>query len=397
MCGRRLMIGGIVALAVGGGLFAQSAGVAGNTADKPAAQDEAVRVFYTGTGQFEIITLDSASAQQVSTQAAAIWDALEVPLGLPSDGFSSAVTVRLVPESKWSGPAVFSVVTEPGGWVSVRVRWTPTIDPAILRRALVQGLLLRQTVSWHGVNNRINVPLWLEQACSALSLVRDRPAMMDAMQQESMRVAPPGLESLLRWQRGGVESRGWELASFWLFKHLLADSGNSNRWPLCLRALLGGTDPLQALQGAYGTFWADAVTRELWWQVGFYNQSRSHLLPLLSQEESRAWLADRSRWLGERKGHEEVLGLETLWAERKEAWIKTELANRARQLREVLAVLHPFYRNAAISMGLMYESALKGKETEFNAAKEAFGRDAADGRELEDATGAALDAMETRR
>ncbi len=356
-----------------------------------------MRVFYTGTGQFEIITLDSASVRQVLTQASAVWDALEVPLGLPTDGFSSAITVRLVPESKWSGPAVFSAVTEPGGWVSVRVRWTPQIDPGILRRALVQALLLRQAVFWHGVNNRINVPLWLEQACTALSLVRTRPAMLDAMQQESTRVAPPAIEALLRWQRGTVDSRGWELASFWLLKHLLTDSGAANRRTVFFRSILGGMDPALALQGAYGTLWSDAATRELWWQVGFYHQSRAHGLPFLTQEESRAWLADRSRWLGSSQGREQVLGLQTLWAERKETWIKTELADRVRQLREVLTVIHPFYRNATISMGAMYEAALKGKEAEFNAAKAAMEHDAVDGRELEDATSAALDDMATRR
>lgn len=397
MCGRWLMVGCIGVLAVGGDLSAQSTGAAEKTAYKPPRQDETVRVFYTGTGQFEIITLDSASVRQVLTQASAVWDALEVPLGLPTDGFSSAITVRLVPESKWSGPAVFSAVTEPGGWVSVRVRWTPQIDPGILRRALVQALLLRQAVFWHGVNNRINVPLWLEQACTALSLVRTRPAMLDAMQQESTRVAPPAIEALLRWQRGTVDSRGWELASFWLLKHLLTDSGAANRRTVFFRSILGGMDPALALQGAYGTLWSDAATRELWWQVGFYHQSRAHGLPFLTQEESRAWLADRSRWLGSSQGREQVLGLQTLWAERKETWIKTELADRVRQLREVLTVIHPFYRNATISMGAMYEAALKGKEAEFNAAKAAMEHDAVDGRELEDATSAALDDMATRR
>ena len=387
------MIGCVVALAAGIGVSAQTSDVA----DKPISPAEAVRVFYTGTGQFEIITLDSSSIRKVLTEATDIWDALEVLLGLPAEGFPSAITVRLVSESQWSGPAVFLAVMEPGGWVSVRVRWTPEIDPTVLRRALVQALILRQAVFLHGAGNRLNVPLWLEQACAAMSLTKASASMLDALQQESARVTPPSIESLLRWQRGDVDSRRWELASFWLLKHLLADSEATNRWPVFLRSILAGENPVQTLQGTYGALWTDTATRELWWQVGFYHQSRLHGLPLLIQEESRTWLADRSRWLGIIEGREQALGLESIWAWRKQSEIKTELADRVRQLKEMLAVIHPFYRNATISMGAMYEAALKGKEADFNAAKAALERDAVDGRELEDATGAALDALIPRR
>ena len=387
------MIGCIVALAAGIGVSAQTSDVA----YKPISQAEAVRVFYTGTGQFEIITLDSSSIPKVLTEATDIWNALEVLLGLPAEGFPSAITVRLVPESQWSGSAVFLAVMEPGGWVSVRVRWTPEIDPMVLRRALVQALILRQAVFLHGAGNRLNVPLWLEQACAAMSLTKASASMLDALQQESARVTPPSIESLLRWQRGDVDSRRWELASFWLLKHLLADSEATNRWPVFLRSILAGENPVQTLQGTYGALWTDTATRELWWQVGFYHQSRLHGLPLLTQEESRTWLADRSRWLGIIEGREQALGLESICAWRKQSEIKTELADRVRQLKEMLAVIHPFYRNATISMGAMYEAALKGKEADFNAAKAALESDAVDGRELEDATGAALDALTPRR
>ena len=119
------MIGCVVALAAGIGVSAQTSDVA----DKPISPAEAVRVFYTGTGQFEIITLDSSSIRKVLTEATDIWDALEVLLGLPAEGFPSAITVRLVSESQWSGPAVFLAVMEPGATAAAWARRQPGPSP----------------------------------------------------------------------------------------------------------------------------------------------------------------------------------------------------------------------------------------------------------------------------
>jgi len=219
--------------------------------------------------------------------------------------------------------------------------------------------------------------------------------MLDAMQQESAHLKPPLLETVLHGERGTGESRERELAAFWLFQHLQSEAGgDTRRWGGWLRAILGGAEPMQALQPAFGRAWKDPAERELWWQVGFYNESRNAVLPLLSMEETRNWLADRCRWLVLRSGYEQVLSLDDLWAFRKEPWVKTGLAKRAEQLQNQLARLHPFYRNAAISMGRMYQAAVKGDEKEFKAAQAALSQDAVDGRELENETGAALDALE---
>ncbi len=354
-------------------------------------------VFYTGEGQFEIIATEARAAQQALIMANSVWRALAKPMGLPVAGFSSAVAVRLVPEKDWTDPAFFTVVAEPGGLVGVRICWSDKLDGRIMRRALVQAVLLRQAVAWHGAKNGLTVPLWLEQACAALGEVRDRPAMLDAMQQESAQLAPPRLEELLKWERGQAEERGWVLASYWLFQHLQDESGDMPRWARSVRAILGGADPMKALQDNYGTAWKDADSRELWWQVGFHNERLTSTVPLMSMEETRNWLADRCRWLAIKNGREQVLALDDLWTFRKESWIKTGMVERSQQLQNQLPRLHPFYKNAAISMGRMYQAAGKGAAEEFKAAKLALSQDATDGRELEAASGAALDELEARK
>lgn len=354
--------------------------------------EPAPRVFYTETGRFEIIVLDVADAQHALALGRSVWGALSGPLGLPSEGFSSPVSVRLVPEKQWKAPAVFTVSVETPGRVNVRIRWSDQVDPVIVRRAFVQGLILRQAVAWHGLGPRLTVPLWLEQACTAWSLIRERPAMKDAFQQESEGIpAPPPLRSLLLWERGEVESRSWELASLWLFLQLRDEAEDEARWGGWVRGVVGGADPVDTLPRCYTGLWKDFATMELWWQVGFHHQRLSRVLPAMTAAASRAWLADRSRWLAGRAGREIVLPLDELNELRREPWVRDELTQRVRQTHAVLGVIHPFYANTAISLGRLYEAALRGNGKQFRAARADFERDALDGRELEDTVNALLD------
>ena len=401
------MRGGWRFVALGLGLTACFAGTAqtGPVGATPPAtpaalpgKNETPLVFYTGKGQFEIIAIDEAAAQEALILASVVWRALAEPLALPPAGFSSAVAVRLVPGTKWKGPAAFSVAAEPGGMVGVRIGWDEKTDMRSVRRALVEAILLRQAVAWHGAAQRATVPLWLEQACIALSEVRERPAMLDAMQQESAHLKPPSLETVLRMERGAAASRGCELAAFWLFQYLETEAEpDALRWTGWLRTIMGGSDPMQVLQQTYGRMWRTPAERELWWQVGFYNECRSSILPLMSMEETRNWLADRCRWLVLRGGYEQVLSLEDLWTFRSESWVRAGFVKRIEQLQNQLPRLHPFYRNAAISMGRMYQAAVTGDERDFKAAQKALSQDAVDGRELEDETGSALEALEATR
>lgn len=314
-----------------------------------------------------------------------------MPLGLPAEGFKSPVSVRLVPAKDWDVPAVFTVTVEPAGLVGVRVRWSAETDPVVVRRALVQGLIMRQAVAWHAVGPRLTVPLWLEHACTAWSMVREQPSMMDSFQQEAAGLTAPPLQGLLQWERGAVDSRGWELASLWLFLQLQAEPGPASRWGGWVRGITGGAAPYETLPQSYSGLWKDALSMDLWWQTVFQHQRRTRALPVMTIEASREWMQDRSRWLAGRDGREVVLELGELIGLRKEAWVSAELKARLGQTRIVLGVVHPYYANAALSMGKLYEAALKGDVKTFETALAEFKRDAIDGRELEDTVGAILD------
>lgn len=363
-----------------------------NTTEASVTRESAPRVFYTQAGQFEIIVQDVADAQPALALGRSVWDALAEPLGLPAEGFNTPVSVRLVPADQWTDAALFTVTAEPPGRVVVRVRWSAKVEQIVVRRAFVQGLILRQAVAWHGIGGQLTVPLWLEQACAQWSMVLERPSMHDAFQQESRGIPdPPTLRALLSWQRGEVESRGWELASLWLFLQLREEADQKARWGGWVRGVLGGAPAFETLPRFHPELWADASAMELWWQVGFYHQIRRQIVPMLTAEASRAWLANRSRWLAGRGGREVVLTLSELPDVWNEPWIRTELNERIAQTRAMLGLLHPFYANTALSMGRLYEAAAKRDEQRFKQALAEFQRDALDGRELEDTVKAILD------
>lgn len=373
---------------------ADTVGASEGEGESKAALNEGLtpRVFYTRPGQFEVIVLDAADARLVLALGRAVWGALAEPLRLPAEGFNTPVSVRLVPAAQWSAPTAFTVTVETPGMVTVRVRWEAGVNANVLRRAMVHGLLMRQAASWYGVTSSLTVPLWLEHACAGLSRAKERPAIMDMFQQDSVRLAAaPSLASVLQWEHGAGESRERELAALWLLLQLQAESADGTQWQWWLRGVLGGAPALDTLPRIYSGLWANADDMELWWQTGFYHQAKKRSLPVMTASDSRAWLADRSRWLGVRQELERVVPLGELTRLRSETWVHRELGERAQQIRLKLPVVHPFYANAMVSLGRLYEAAHKGKESAITAALGQFESDSIDGRELDETVGAILD------
>src|SRR5438067_5793767 len=141
-------------------------------------------IFQTGSGRFEIVSTDAMAARAATAEAEAAWQFLAVPLGLP-DGFSSPVFVRLFPAKEWSDPTPFRVVVEAGGVVSVRMGWSAATPVGIVRRALVQGLLMRLAIDQQGVNERLTAPLWLEHAAVTWWENHADGAQLDAFKQSA--------------------------------------------------------------------------------------------------------------------------------------------------------------------------------------------------------------------
>jgi len=347
-------------------------------------------MFQTAPGQFEIAALDVLSAQPVVTRATEAWRLLTGPLGLPA-AFSTSILVRLVPASEWPEIGPFRVIVESGGLVSVRIRWSDTLPEDHLRRALVQGLLMRLAVARHGVTPNLTAPLWLEQACVQWWRTRAEPAQADAMRLESVTLAPVSLDALLIWQRGEAETRSKIVSAFWLLTWLQAEAGGGG-WRQCLSQLLAGAAPRPALEASFPPALADA-DRELGWQTGYHHHRRVRTLPLWEADESQLEIAALARFVFVRGGVDAVVPLATVLAHAEQPEVAAELQRRAMEVNRLIPALHPFYRNAGLSLS---EALANGPTAKDRGAKAsaAFAQEWSDANELRAASKAALDAWE---
>jgi hypothetical protein len=163
-----------------------------------------------------------------------------------------------------------------------------------------------------------------------------------------------------------------------------------------LARLLGGDEPGAALAASFPGRFADETERELWWHTGWHHLRRVHALPMLEAAESRAVLTAAARFVFAREdGSDVVVPLRTVLAHGREPVVAVELARRAGELNRLMAALHPFYRNAGLSL-VAALGTRPAAAARLDAACLAFEQDWRDAAELDAAAQAALDAMERR-
>ncbi len=377
-------------------LLALASGISagGVTAARAAVPEPALVMMQSAPGRFEVAARDPSLAQAIVAETVEGWRHLAVPLGLP-EAFPSPVFLRVEADAG-SPETPFRVALEAGGIVSVRLR-ERNVSAFHVRRAIVQGLLLRQAVARHGVTPHLTAPLWLELAGVAWWRTRAEAAQLDAAKQAAGVQPPPSLGALLLWGRGGPESPAWTAATLWLLTFLQEESGPAQEWPRLRARLLAGDDPLVALVQTYAGRYADPAERELWWQTGYHRLRRMHALPVLDAEESRRQLHALARLVAAGAGEaaDRVVPLREWVARRSEPLVAVEMQRRAGQLARLASALHPFYRNAGLSLGEIFATGDLAPE-QVEARVRAFEQDWRDATELAAAATAALDRMAPR-
>lgn len=357
------------------------------------AAPTATVVFQSGPGRFEVSGVDSAAAQAVVNLAVDGWRHLAVPLGLP-ESFSSPVYCRLVPGEDWAEATPFRVIVEAGGVVSLRLRAGSAMPGLIVRRALVQALLMRLAVAHYGVNEKLAAPLWLELACVEWWRTRAEPAQFDALKQASARLTP-NLGEILTAERGSAEPTDLTVGSVWTLAFFQSASGRENEWLNLLHRLLGGEESAAAVAASFPGRFNNELERELWWQTGWHQLRRVRLLPTLEADESQRELEALSRFVfAAEDGRDAVIPLRVVLAHAREPIVEVELQRRTTDLNRLLPALHPFFRNAGLSLAAAL--APGSGEARRNEAASAFDGDWRDAVELTSASHAALDELEKR-
>lgn len=341
-------------------------------------------------GRFEIAARDPSAGHGVAALAEETWRLLEGPLGLPQS-FSSPVFVRLSEERR---APLFQVEAEPGGIVSLRIRWVRGEEPPprTVREALVSGLIVRRTVAAHGASARPTVPAWLSLGAAGWCETRSNPAYADAVKYRSERTAVPELAQVLS---ATAAPEVLELGAFWLFTLLQAESTRAAEWPAFLARVSRGEPSEKLLEELYPARFESPEDRELWWQTGWHQLRRVRTLPGLDAAESRAELAMLARFVFAPGESDRVTPLRAILDPRRNVVVGIELRRRSVELAKILPLLHPFYRNAGLSLAGVFESTALSPIRRDEACAQ-FEADWAEAVALETASKAALDALERR-
>lgn len=347
----------------------------------------------TAPGRFEIAAIDATAAHTLAAAAEEAWQYLAAPLSLP-DAFPTPIFVRVIPGTALEEAVPFRVTVESGGIVSLRLA-TAMVPTSVSRRALVQALLMRLAVAQHGATERLTAPLWLEHACVGWWETHREPAQLDALKYESRRMVAPPLTELAAWQRGEPEGRPRIVGAIWLLAFMQTESGHGREWVGALTRLLAGEELLDTLATTFPGRFRDAVERELWWQTGFQHLRRVRSLPALEAADSRQQLEALTRFVFNAPTTEAdvVVPLAEIIARAAEPIVAAELKRRSAELNRVIPALHPFYRNAGLTLSDVFASRA-GKADRRAALCSAFEQDWQAAIELETASTAALDALE---
>jgi hypothetical protein len=139
---------------------------------------------------------------------------------------------------------------------------------------------------------------------------------------------------------------------------LQAESGPAREWPGLVLRLLAGDEPMAALIASYPARFNTADERELWWETGYHHVRRVRTLPTLEAADSKEQLGALARFVFADPGGDGdlVLPLRTIVNRLDEPVVVAEISRRAAEVAKLIPSLHPFFRNAGLSLAELLAS-----------------------------------------
>ncbi len=268
-------------------------------------------------------------------------------LELPA-AFSSPVFVRVNDAGADAEP--FGALAEPGGIVSVWISVAAANQPGLVRRALTRGLLLRLGIAARGAAALQAVPRWLEDGCALWVDTRVSPARLDAVKYETLNVAPPALGALLNDASTRIAEPTRAPAALWLLTFLQGETTAEREWPHFLQRVLRGMPGDEALLASFPGRFLNVRERELWWQTGWHHVRRIRAFPTMPSDESAREIHLLARFIFAPTQGDVVVPLRAVLAHAHDGIVAGEFERRAAELRRIAPALHPFYRNAGLSL-----------------------------------------------
>lgn len=375
--------------------------LSGADSAEPAKVAEESAVLYARPfGHFEIITAKPDLGPWALEMGDMVWRQLAQVIPLPKSGFSTPIAVRLIPVERWESTEPSLVRIETAGRVTVQMSADDASDGRAMLQALVRGLLVKRASVNTNYGFTETVPLWLELAATQWVLVRTQPSLHDQWCQESAGLRLPPMLTVLSWPRDRPQPPHFSDVAYGALLWLQGMGEANGQWVEFLRRQLAGVPATQSLEAFLGQPWPSTADLDLAWQVGFTELRRQHPVPQLSIGESGDLLRSWSRVIlyDTEQGRDVLVLPDVLWKHRRESIVRGLATIRTGEIEVRLGVLHPFYVNAANSLGHYFLLIRQGKsQSTCAAAWQQFERDWSDAEELREVSTAVLDRAQAAR
>lgn len=394
---------GLGILGVLGLILAATASAAAGETVAPEAAPPQARWYLGGSGRFEVVAAPGEEGLELGLVAERAWPVWQTALGLP-DRLPVAITVRLAPADAWGfGEAAWRVAAEPTGVVTLWIRGgrPPGVERERVWLCALAEAALRRLAYWHGAGAEGVAPAWLAAAAAEDAFASAQPAMLDAWRQFVAARAGrmPALRELLLAPSGsGAEpDEAGQAGAYGIWLWLRAEAGRGPAWRNLVKASVSGVPAGLALVKAYPGLFPKPVAEELElaWQTAAAGLAGMRGSPGMEAAESRRWLMETNRLLVRAAGGEgdEALRPAEVWSDRNDPVLFDARETRIARLNSIFGAIHPFYRNAAGSLGRVFLAQREGDQRAWLRALGEWREDMASGEELERASAALLDEL----
>ncbi len=312
---------------------------------------------------FEIAGMDRASVQFVDELSARVLIEAGRYLGEQPDSFPQRILVTLRPGDESPEAADYRISIETGGFVRVDFNWRKDLSYLDLCRGLMDAYLARYAIFHHGYDAPEKVKAWVVSALGRQTYLSLRPAVYLGWQESLLRSGTPPGPSLVT-TAVEVRANGTGLAPFLLLMAMRnADFSRETVRGLC-RAGVAGVDVAGLLTAAIQPPdpGADPVALHDWWRENMAEILSDPVVRFDSLEDSNRWIKELSETREFMDAGFRAENLRDLWEFRSEASVRAAVEIRLGRIVAHIERVNPAFRNAAQSLGLLYESLLNGKQ-----------------------------------
>lgn len=341
----------------------------------------------SANNQFEVVAVDLRSARFVEELSRHVVDRSSRFLERHKMDFPQRVLVRLKPERFVDFEGAYRLTLEPGGFVTLDLRWTEALELATCCRALSEALLLRYSLFNFGLAAAEQLREWTVSVLTYRTLLGLRPASREALFAAVQAEELPPVPDLLA-QTWDAPDQG--VAGYLLLRTLSAAGLGQQVERRLFRAAVAGRDVAPALTTILDAGRsAEAIPGfGRWWTTYLPELSGTGATVFERIAVSRQWIDQLSRFQFEG----EPINLKQLWERRDDPEMRAIVEARLEIVRFRINRVNPAYFNAAHSLGLLFETILEGDRAhEFIGSLGAFLSDFEDTKAIESIVRAHLD------